>query len=264
MIVGIRGVAVALGVLALAACQSDSVTFQSRDYLGGPARSVSGLLFRPSGDGRHPAVMLLHTCGGLTPHMREDWPQFLTGLGYVVFSVDTLGSRGFTSCTQLPGGYIKQATDAYNALDYLAGLPFVDADRVAVMGFSMGARSINRVIVNESVLRGTLGSLSERDFKAAIALYGSCFGVPGPAELRFPLLEIAAEHDSHHMPSCRGLPSGERYEVRVIEGAYHAFDQPQITQMRNDPGGSKMLYDASAAAQARALTKEFLARHLDG
>ena len=92
------------------------------------------------GRGPFPAVVILHSCGGFTSHVTNDWPSYLTGLDYVVLSVNTFGSRGYVRC---PNPYhFDRATfvkDAYGALDYLAAQPFVDGNRIAVMGFSLGA-----------------------------------------------------------------------------------------------------------------------------
>ena len=59
-------------------------------------------------------------------------------------------------------------------------------------------------------------------------------------------------------------------EVHVLKGAYHAFDQSQITSKRpaplfgilSYPGGNPMLYDAAKAREARELTRAFLDKHL--
>ena len=130
--------------LVLSGCVADGVSFPSTGSQS--TVRVPGLLFKPKGEGIHPAVVLLHTCGGLKPHVTEAWPSYLTGLGYVVLSVDSYGPRGVSSCTELPGGWYQQSQDAYGALDYLIGLPFVDGNRVGVLGFSAGAIAINSAI----------------------------------------------------------------------------------------------------------------------
>lgn len=130
--------------LALAACQG-VVSFPNAplDASDRKIERVSGLLSKPEGQGPFPTVVILHTCGGFTSHVSQDWPSYLSGLGYVVLSVDTFGSRGYARC---PNPYMARqpyVKDAYGALDYLANQPFVDRNRIAVMGFSMGANHIN-------------------------------------------------------------------------------------------------------------------------
>ena len=79
----------------------------------------------------------LHTFGGLSPRFIVDWPNYLTGLGYVTLSVDSFGPRGLKRC---PNWVSKDKyvliKDAYGGLEYLASLPFVDKERIGVMGFS--------------------------------------------------------------------------------------------------------------------------------
>ncbi len=117
---------------------------------------VVGMLSRPAGEGRSPAVVLLHTCGGLLPHVTLHWPRYLTGQGYVVLSVDSYTPRGYSRCNERTTWKNDQTKDAFGALDYLASLPFVDGERIAVMGFSVGAFAINDFLVFRSRQRSTV------------------------------------------------------------------------------------------------------------
>ena len=243
--------------LILAGCQTASVSFTNSKFSPDDSVRVEGiwgLLARPQGNGPFPAVVILHTCGGMTPHVTIDWPGYLTGLGYVTLSVDSLGPRGHKICTEMAVREMQQASDAYGALDYLATLPYVDVQRVAVMGFSMGAVTINNILVRR------FRKSSERDFKAAIALYGHCNGLnyePGD----IPVMEIVAEHDWLHTLTCVAVGKRSPVEVHVIPGAYHSFDS--ITSSGGyDPSGTYMQYSAQATSKARELTKAFLGRTL--
>jgi dienelactone hydrolase len=261
---GVRLSKIVLGLaLFLAGCQTTSVTFKSGSLVGGTSADalvVRGLLFKPAGAGPFPAVVLLHTCGGLTQHMRQGWPDFLTANGYVVFAVDSYPPRGHRSCDQFPNRFeweIGQAEDAFGALDYLAAQPFVDGDRIGVMGFSAGAFAINHLVIGAP--RG-----EARQFKAAIALYGSCdfSSLVNYSTDDVPLLQIAAELDTKLAPRCVRLGKRTPMEVLLLEGTYHAFDQPQINRLRYDGGGHPMRYSASATKQARQASKDFLDSHL--
>jgi hypothetical protein len=111
---------------------------------GDTTRTISGLLAKPEGNGPFPAVVLLHTCGGLRPHVYTDWTNYLTAFGYVTLSVDSFGPRGITRCpTPLVRDRRELSRDAYGALEYLASLPFIDKERVGVMGFSLGGNTID-------------------------------------------------------------------------------------------------------------------------
>lgn len=246
--------------LFLSGFQADRTKFASGNLQGldKEGRQVSALLFRPSGESRSPAVVLLHTCGGLSQHVTQDWPQYLTGLGYVVLTVDSYGSRRYSRCTDRQTWKGDQAKDAFGALDYLAGLPFVDAERIAVMGFSAGGTAINDVIISVSRQRTDL-----RNYKAAISLYGKCgYGMDAYTDEDVPMMQILGELDRKITRDCISLTKNKPIEVHEIKGAYHAFDSPEHTSIRKDPRGSPMLYDRTKTREARELTRAFLAKHL--
>ena len=141
--------------------------------------------------------------------------------------------------------------DAIGALDYLAGRPDIDPDRIGVMGFSLGAMAIETFAVQD------LKSPSGRNFAAGIALYGRCdfYGEPP-----FPLLEIIGDKDKN-VDSC---PDGtySRVSVDIIPGATHAFDNDRLTTMRVVSGGHSSIYSWSATKKARELTRIYFAKHL--
>jgi poly(3-hydroxybutyrate) depolymerase len=70
-----------------AAAAQELVHFPSSDDSGPgqPATVLDGYLLRPAGDGRHPAVVFLHGCGGLFDRMsglepgERDWAGELRG-----------------------------------------------------------------------------------------------------------------------------------------------------------------------------------------
>ncbi len=134
-----------LSILFIASCSSNYLT-ENLGTTGNNPRTISGYLSTPKGAGPFPAVVLLHTCGGLRTHVTEDWPNYLTGLGYVVFSVDS-----YSSCREMRGTpYMYQQTkDAFGALELLAKKPSVDGARVGVMGFSAGGHAVNEYLVDE-------------------------------------------------------------------------------------------------------------------
>ncbi len=251
-------------VLFLMGFQTDYVKFQTGATYSWDKdrRQVTGLLSRPAGAGRSPAVVLLHTCGGLQPHVISAWPRYLTGLGYVVLAADSYTPRGYAKCTNSGTWKNDQTKDAFGALDYLASLPFVDDERIAVMGFSAGASAINDLVIPLSRERTGLPN-----YKAAISLYGPC-GFPHGFPLRsytekdIPLMQILGELDRKLTSDCVDATKNKPIEVHVLKGAYHAFDMSVHSSLRKDAYGSPMLYDASKAREARELTRAFLAKYI--
>jgi dienelactone hydrolase len=235
--------------MILAGCASHA-SFPSRDI------HVTGRLYKPQGAGPHAAVVLLPTCGGLTRHVTQDWPDYLVGLGYVVLTVDTLGSRGHLRCTTMPDRFEGPARDAYAALDYLAAQPFVDARRVAAVGFSLGAISIN-----ELILMRAPRPAGKPEFKAFASFYGRCASMNPYLMRDAPLLQIIPEHDNF-AERCVERAKTVRMEAHVLPGAYHAFDNPEMRSPQEDHASNRMLYSFDATQRSRALLREFLARNL--
>jgi dienelactone hydrolase len=231
-----------------------SAKFESSD----PDVQVSGQLFVPDVAGPRPAVVLLHACGGLRPHVTQDWPEFLKGLGYVVLTVDTLGSHGnHRDCRSLQDRHAIQARDAYGALDYLSTLNVVDRDKIAAVGFSMGGRAINQVIMARNPRPA-----GNTEFRALVSVYARCTGMQAKTIRKAPLLQIVAERDEHIAPECIEAAKSVNMEIHVIPGAHHAFDQSAFTRPREDYTGNMMLYDAVASEKARGLVGDFLGKIL--
>jgi dienelactone hydrolase len=97
-----------------------------------------GYLARPDGSDPSPAVLILHGCQGFSSSTarladrQKSW-------GYLGLAVDNLGPRGLAdACGQF---FIGHALDAYAALKFLSQQSFVDRNRIAVLGRSMGGSS---------------------------------------------------------------------------------------------------------------------------
>lgn len=227
---------------------------------------VGGLLFRPFVEGSAPAVILLHTCGGLLPHVTTDWPEYLTGLGYVALTVDSYKPRGYSRCNERETWKEDQTKDAFGALNYLAEQPFVDGERVAVMGFSAGAFAINELLLGRTRQR-----TGKANFAALISFYGRCTGpLRSYTEKDIPLMQIVGDRDTFYGICVNDWMKERRIEVHVMKGAYHGFDQPQITS-KQPPHYLKMLfpeqlenpmlYDPARTLEARELVRSFLEKH---
>ncbi len=104
---------------------------------------VSGILLRPKGRGPFPGIVLNH--GYVNPDLyvtgqglarEQDW---LAKAGFAVLHTDYRGHAGSD-----PAGMLTRETrlgyarDAINAVLALEGEPWVDADRMAMLGRSMG------------------------------------------------------------------------------------------------------------------------------
>lgn len=243
-------------VLALfvSGCVS-SVNFQSASLQTetAPPQKLRGYLAKPDGAGPFPAVVLLHHCGGVTPTTSQEWPRFFAKNGYVALTVDTFGSRNAGRCPEAMRLSGAMVPDAYGALDYLATLPEVDSNRIAVMGFSLGAFAIPAFTGSGT----TLTSPGGKRFKSGIAVYGSCSFKDKTA---VPVLQVIGSKD-YNSKACP-KESDPSVTTEIISGATHAFDQSDLSVLQMVPGGHMAIYSASATQRARELILDFLNRNM--
>ena len=231
---------------------------------------LKGDLEKPDGDGPFPAVVLLHTCSGANEWFEDFWPEYLNKLGYVTLAVDSFGPRDFERCNRRLFGIKGKnranrdryfARDAYGALDFLAKQPFVDKNRVAVMGFSFGAFATNYLAGRQLREPGKL------NFSAALGLYGHCFRLKADDKM-IPLALIHGDQekwlndDEKRGPGCKRFKGKGKVELHILPNAHHAFDNPNFDEERTDVAGNTMLYSEKATNSARAIVKAFLAKHL--
>lgn len=102
--------------------------------------NLSNAVFSPAvkAEGKSPALVILHTCGGISQHIHL-WADAAVKRGYTVLTVDAM--RGLKSdCgspSRLSNGRLVK--DALDAVAHLASLPNIDSQRISVIGFSKGA-----------------------------------------------------------------------------------------------------------------------------
>ena len=220
-------------VIPASAAESPPRLVEFESPLAGPA-ALQGLLRVPEGPGPSPAVVLLHGCGGGWRELDQRWAKLLAEWGYVTLTVDRFGTRGIAhTCTGgLPPSNLH---DAYRALQYLVGLSSVDANRVAMAGFSQGA-----MLALLSAEGGQIERSAPEKFRAAIAFYPPCAGIKG--SMTVPTLILIGELDDWTpAEECRNLAEGRDdwgisreagqgipIEIIVYPGAHHDFDAPKF------------------------------------
>jgi dienelactone hydrolase len=187
------------------------------------------VLLKPAGDGRFPALVVYHTCGGVRGEI-FDWAKRAVAEGYVALVIDSLGPRGLkTNCfapTTVPTS--RGVKDAYQALVHLQSLPIVDRDRIGLIGFSWGA-TIGTLVSSAEV--ATLLSPGPR-YQASIAMYPLCYfgGMRGVSttfeflrqDSDRPLLVLMGEKDNETPPAdC--LPRLEQLKAKNAPVEWHLY-----------------------------------------
>ena len=190
-------------------------------------------IYRPDGQGPFPAVLVLHGCLGVRSKDTR-WAERLREDGYVALVVDSMTGRGLTTVEQrrnvcsgwtLWGG--TRSGDVRASLAYLRTVPFVDASRLGIVGFSHGAWAALDL----------LASAAEEEvagLRAVIGFYPYC-GVASRARwlgLRrdVPTLLLLAGDDRFVSPDqCRSVAEraaadGRRVAATVYPEAGHSFD----------------------------------------
>jgi len=220
-----------LAALAVAAALLAAAQAQANEVVHVPSRDgtvLNAVLIRPEGAGPHPAVILLHGCGGrdarsgaLDPR-HADWAERLAGAGFVVLLPESFASRGHgPQCTVrdrriLP--WRERRADALGARDWLAAQPFVRAEAIALMGWSHGGSTV-------------LAAADAPGFAAFVAFYPGCSRALRAAAFApaAPLLLLIGEADDWTGPEpCRALAERAGLAVTYVgyPGAYHGFDAP--------------------------------------
>lgn len=260
-----RAVLAGLACLALAACSfaappGDEISFASAspafiDALlagdEGPAVTVRGRLMVPATPTPWPAVVMLHSASG---QGAIDWAyaDLLTANGYAVLAVDSFSPRGAfrTVADQTEVSEAAIVLDAYRALDLLATDPRIDANRVAVFGFSKGG--IAALYSAFERLRAAAGG---RRFAAHVAHYPWCgLTLRDPVTTGAPvLIQIGGDDDITPPAPCRDLAAameGGPVELVVYDGARHAFDHPTLGSIPWVPVTGMIPGDCRIAEQA--------------
>lgn len=108
--------------------------------IAAPAHEIPAVLTVPEGEGPYPAVLLIHGFASQKDEVGDFYVRLADRLaerGYASLRFDFPGSGDSKAPFTLNNIPFQQA-DARRALDYLAELDVVDADRIGVVGFSLG------------------------------------------------------------------------------------------------------------------------------
>lgn len=240
------------------------VVTETTRYQGADGASIEVFLARPAGTGPSPALLLGYEFWGMLevpgggPHMRDVAKRLATA-GYVAAVPDYYAARG--QQPTMEGGVIKGSptdeqtiSDLCLGVEWLAGLPSVEADRIGCMGWCGGGRQALFLAAYCSRLRGVAsfyGRPVNRPDKPGLSpidlvprMRCPVFAAYGEADKGIPVetvRQFEKELERAHVP----------HEVHIFADAGHAF--------MNDQRDS---YVAAAATDSWRKALAFFARHL--
>lgn len=230
--------------------------------------TFNGYLQLPENADRSPAIVLVQTCHGRQYY--QDWLNRFKVWGYVTLSFSRCSTKN-GEADDLPHSTLdwkRGASIAFGALEYLSTRSEVDADRVAIMGWSRPAMTPLSVLNYEG-----FSQFFDLQFKTAIAVYPFCSFARGPH--RAPVLIVSAQRDDYVNPIvCKRISKsshGDEYPIKlaILEGAFHGFDIPmhgkrhwaeraEINPDGYSAGGGTLAYEERLETQLVDLVKSHL------
>ena len=140
--------------------------------------TLNGNLCKPEGSGPFPAVIFNHGgAGTIIGGAPEETCAALAKAGFVGFSPIRRPTRPLS-------GHLD---DVNEAVDYMKGLPFVNANRIGIMGFSRGG-----MLTYQAAARS-------RDFKAVVIMavaVNRALNLNEAASISAPVLILVTENDT--------------------------------------------------------------------
>jgi dienelactone hydrolase len=157
------------------ASQAADLKFPAEAKEGRPSASTGMAIYKPAGNGPFPALVIVHSCGGIRPEINEAANQALAR-GYVAFVLDSFGQRGISgvcipSRANASVNFLRGTKDALQAIAHLAQFAFVDRVRIGLLGFSWGG-TVGLLSSSKSYTQALSPGTSPA---ALVAFYPLCF-----------------------------------------------------------------------------------------
>lgn len=218
------------------------------------SETVNAYLLKPNGPGPFPAIVLLHGCGGLGPRYHSIAEPLVTK-GYVVLIVDSYATRGIRQAcdTAMP----DRRRDALGALVYLSKLPLVNADRIAMLGYSQGG--IVGLQVASMRSQDIFDIPASLNYRAAVDFYPMC-GMSSDTFTVPSLILVGSIDDWSLARDCERLVArqkGAPVKLIIYPGAAHGFDNPAFGEGRQE-FGHLLKYDRDATEKSAVEVDRFL------
>ena len=231
------------------AAYSDFRQILTREAASGTLTVRAKLEFPEQARDRYPAVVVVHTLGGYRDANEGYVAAELRKSGFATLTYDSFAARGTTGAAlQGSAGYLMPGiADAFAALRFLSAEPRIDADRIAIIGFSYGGEIAHLAAFEtlRSALNPGLNSSPGR-FAAHVAFYpGGNFGViaEAGAYTGSPVLMLLGGKDENlpvtkienYVAYARAAGTPAPIETVIYPGAYHRWTAPDLPSARFYP-----------------------------
>jgi dienelactone hydrolase len=209
---------------------------------------------RPSENGTYPAVLFLHGCSGFDGFLAVAADR-LVPYGFVGIALDALGPyHRQTACTENDEG--DQAAAARATLAWMRTQPYINPDRLAIVGFSMGADTALTLI-------DTRGVPPPPGVRMVADFYPACEGHDGFVAVPIAIFDGDADQVTPAAPCAAmvkaGTAAGKSLTITTYPGATHGFDVPGPDRTFF---GQPIHFDQAAASDAALQTFRMLQRYL--
>ena len=215
-----------------------TLTISDRQFLNGDASgkptTIAGVLRVAQGSGRLPLVILIHGSGGFEVNA-DVWDRQFGSLGISTFALDSFSGRGIASTVtdQSQLGRLNMILDLYRSLAVLATHPWIDPNRIAVMGFSRGGQAVLYATLKRF---HRMWNTSGIDPAAYIALYPQCNTtyISDTDVTDHPIRIFHGISDDYvEIAPCRAYferlkQAGKDVQMTEYADTWHAFDYPSL------------------------------------
>jgi dienelactone hydrolase len=232
-------------------------------------------IVKPEGAGPFPVVVQMHGCGGKKP-FQATWAQEVRKAGWAAIVLDSYAHRGIgrmeayaTVCTGSRLWGRERAGDLYAALAWARRQPWADGARMVVAGWSHGGWTVLDALAlapgAEMAAATKLDGLSDEPLAGVVGaflVYPYCgYGcVAARRGLQFDAAPLALVGSNDSVvgtvalrKKLETLPAPTPVRVEWLEGATHAFDEPEAKDLR-------VRYSPELTARAHGLLRDYLGK----
>lgn len=229
-------------------------------------------IVKPDGPGPFPVVVQMHGCGG-KKSFQSTWAEEVREAGWAAVVIDSFAHRRIsrleayaTVCSGARLRGAERAGDLFAALAWARRQSWADASRMVVAGWSHGGWAVLDALALRPEEAGAFTRLADLPTEplegvvGAFVVYPYCsFGcIARRRGLRWdaqPLALVGSRDVIVGGASLRAtleaMPAPRPVRVAWLEGATHAFDEPDAVDLR-------VRHDPALTAQAHALLHGYL------